>query len=219
MSSPTSPRTGANSTKQLLDELDALMQRMLELPVNETETAPASTTGPTVRVDPPTVLPEPPRSLHFSEPPPSAPTLETPQTWQPPPVRAPAFVPLADPPPPPVAPRFDHLGKPLVSEPARSPLGADVPRAATTTTRSLRGPYSPAVTTLPGGKPLPDAPQRREWVLRPLLWTNRFFDRASYLLGPAGRWLRGDLGRTVLGWCGLAMTAGAVGWGLFKLLG
>src|SRR5437868_7076621 len=54
MSTPTVPPASPNNpTRQLLDELDALMERMLALPVEDHEGEP---------------LPPPPRSLLFREP-------------------------------------------------------------------------------------------------------------------------------------------------------
>jgi hypothetical protein len=48
------------------------------------------------------------------------------------------------------------------------------------------------------------------WLLGTLLWINRTFDRWTGWLGRIGRWLRGPLGRTVLGWVGLGLWAVAL---------
>jgi hypothetical protein len=63
----------------------------------------------------------------------------------------------------------------------------------------------------------PSAPRRRRWtrpVVLPLVWANGIFDGFTYILGPLGRWLRGEAGRAFLGWLGLALLAGAVVWAL-----
>jgi hypothetical protein len=50
------------------------------------------------------------------------------------------------------------------------------------------------------------------WPLRPLLWINLAFDYGTGWLGPLGCWLRGPLGRGVLGWGGLLLLVGALVW-------
>src|SRR5207249_4016962 len=45
---------------------------------------------------------------------------------------------------------------------------------------------------------------------RPLLVGNGTFDLGTRLLGPSGSWLRGEQGRTFLGFTGLALLAAAV---------
>jgi hypothetical protein len=57
------------------------------------------------------------------------------------------------------------------------------------------------------------------WLLRPLLWSNRAFDRWTGWLGRPGRWLRGPLGRAVLGWVGLGLWAVALLVLVWRILG
>jgi hypothetical protein len=65
---------------------------------------------------------------------------------------------------------------------------------------------------------LPDV--KTAWWMQPILWSNRIFDRATLRLGSVGSWLRGENGRTLLGWTGavllvLALTClilDVVGW-------
>jgi hypothetical protein len=62
----------------------------------------------------------------------------------------------------------------------------------------------------------------RRWgrpLLLPLVWANCVFDGFTYLLGPPGRWLRGEAGRAFLGWMGMALLAGAAGWALLDWMG
>jgi hypothetical protein len=56
------------------------------------------------------------------------------------------------------------------------------------------------------------------WLL-PLVWINRVFDWCTHPLGHLGRWLRGDFGRSVLGWTGVALLLAAIGWGCLNWLG
>jgi hypothetical protein len=67
--------------------------------------------------------------------------------------------------------------------------------------------------------PLPVVAALQPGWLRPLLWTNRAFDAGTIWLGPLGRWLRSPGGRAVLGWAGLGLLAGALGWLLVHELG
>src|SRR4051812_3499397 len=58
--STSSPPAGGNSVRQQLDELDALLQRMLELPINQLdETAPAPEPPPRAAKPQPTPIPPP----------------------------------------------------------------------------------------------------------------------------------------------------------------
>jgi len=53
-----------------------------------------------------------------------------------------------------------------------------------------------------------------DWCLRSLLWSNRTFDHCTFWFGRPGRWLQGRTGRMALGWLGIGLLLGAVGWGL-----
>jgi hypothetical protein len=69
-------------------------------------------------------------------------------------------------------------------------------------------------------RPAPRRPAlARGLLLRPFYWTNRAFDRWTERLGRPGRWLRGRRGRTTLGWAGVLLLAGALGWQLLAWLG
>ena len=57
------------------------------------------------------------------------------------------------------------------------------------------------------------------WVCYPLLGINLVFDGLSWLLGPAGRWLRRPGGRAVLGGLGLLLLAAAVARGVLDWMG
>ena len=173
MSKPTPPRspTPLQTTRQQLDELDALLQRMLELPVNQLEEDPAGTeeiaVTPALDEEPIPALPEPlpdaSASYRFAElghPPEDAMLLVSDGEPPPRPVEVPAppdSTPRTDP-----GPRFvnykllTRISEPSESRPAR------------------RTGESPPVSV---------------WLL-PLLWTNQLFDACLGLLGPPGRWLQ-----------------------------
>jgi hypothetical protein len=57
------------------------------------------------------------------------------------------------------------------------------------------------------------------WWLLPLVWCNHLFDYCTFALGEPGAWLRSGPGRTVLGWCGLLLLAGAVAWAVLVEFG
>jgi hypothetical protein len=183
MSTPTVPPASPNNpTRQLLDELDALMERMLSLPVEEVDGA------------------EP-------LPPPRSPLLREPA--------APVIVSIGS--PPSLANRGELIqtvgASPTIRPPARpapttSAAPAPPPTAAATTTSPP--PISAAPHWSPKGileRTLPSRPLevRLAWWMPPILWSNRVFDRATLRLGPVGRWLRGETGRTLLGWSGLVL--------------
>jgi len=55
--------------------------------------------------------------------------------------------------------------------------------------------------------------------LRALVWVNLAFDAFTYLFGPLGGWLRGPTGRTMIGWIGVLLLAGAMAWAWFDWIG
>jgi hypothetical protein len=67
-------------------------------------------------------------------------------------------------------------------------------------------------SAVPGSLPFvaPSRPLGGPFWLLPLLWFNRLFDRLALGLGAPGYWLRGPLGRGLLGWLGLALLATAL---------
>jgi hypothetical protein len=197
---PRSP----SPTRQQLDELDALLERMLSLPVSPTVEEPTSNVAPPA-------LPSPPTTLAPLDPvlPDLEPLLgadEGPLLQKPP--EAPPFTPITPPP------------EPFAASPARSrawlrpllwgrrvlgqwvpwfrPAGAD---RATTLDRPVFHPFGTV------GLEAPPVPL---W-LRPVIWSNQRFDRWTLRLGPYGRWLRRPRGRAVVGGLGLALLAVALG--------
>ncbi|HKI37505.1 MAG TPA: hypothetical protein VKA46_36960 [Gemmataceae bacterium] len=170
-------------TRQQLDDLDALLQRMLALPVNPGEDpADAKAAGP---ADATPRYPDPPAgNMILSEPePPPAPSQPPP-----PPDRRPS--------PRPAAPRESvqlPLLNPVPPAERRAPVLPPPERPQT--------PRQALAASRPRGIP---------FLLRPLLWLNRQFDSLAFNLGAPGRWLRRPAGRTLLGLVGLLLLAAAV---------
>jgi len=216
----------------MLDELDALMERMLSLPVADLDTQ----------------LPAPPQSLLTLEEP-SAPAALTlpPETGSdvesttvpPPPVRAEvesAPLPLQGPhirPVPAGKIIVGRLSAPPFYSPPPEQESAEKNRQANDAgdEQPLGAPAQPPA----GDAALPSliikpsverparAPVRRRSVFRVgfqwLLGLNQAFDRATLWLGGTGQRLRSTRGRLVLGLVGLALFALAVTWCLHDWLG
>lgn len=189
---PTAP-TANDLTRQQLDELDALLQRMLNLPLTGTEppAAPPPPPGPTWRYDAPAappapaphLMPEPPRPVA----PPPAPVI----ALEPPP----APVVVAAPPAPVVA------AAPPAPMPPPEPAAPIIVRVPTPPSAPTPVPVvaKPAVAVVPA----PPAPV----LLWPLVAVNWVFDRAAGLLGPPGWVLRSGFGKNLLGLVGLGLIA------------
>jgi hypothetical protein len=192
------PRSSSldRETRQQLDELDALMQRMLALPVDP----PDNLVNPPIQQSAGDTTSE--GTSVYSEAGPGAALAPEPtfplQVEQP---REKGDSPL-DPVPLPSPPeRMESWGNT-----SRAPVvvpfaGLDSPR-----TVEVKLGKSPGVSA-------ENARSRRvAWPVYPLLWINWPFDRATGLLGPLGRWLRGPGGRALLGWGGLLLLAAALAW-------
>ncbi len=165
-------------TRHQLDELDALLRRILTLPDHA-----------------------------------SADDLDSPPPPSEPPVarRIPIRVPE-------LPPRFWSDGTPTSVSVLVSPPPAEYRDAANESHESSEITRTPIVVE---SAPLP-RPRRfsnADWWLRPLLWSNRVFDRAAMRLGRPGRWLRGSRGRAYLGWIGIGCLATAVLWCLADWIG
>lgn len=198
------------TTKQMLDELDALMERMLSLPVSEGEeastfpkevvkTPPPLSAKLTMLTTPPAV--NPPHRLPPASPPPSLLTKSTPienplssVKYEAPAIEAPPM-------PVPELPR--------VAAPPPEPLTNDV--LPPSTMPKLESLMTETLDT--------DSDAISEYGYQPLLWLNQTFDSATEMLGDGGAWLRSQIGRMLLGLCGLGLTVIAAGWLLKDLLG
>ncbi len=243
-------------TRQLLDELDSLMQRMLALPVGQLEEeirastersavlSPGDEEGPIYRrlaveeMQPtpgdPELNPVPDSAERLSGDEPDRPMgaapelrLTTPTSpeegegapgasgadWEE--ITTSTGTAVEESPPPPEVPDWEN-GLPA------SPEVLAAIRERPLDSAESGGHPTPAAS-LPRG--LPDRPNASlpepvvAWWLRPLLWCNQVFDACTFWLGEPGEWLRSGRGRAVLGWCGLLLLAGAVGWAVLVGLG
>lgn len=227
MSSPAPPRpTGVvSSTRQQLDELDALIERMLVLPVDAGDDLPAATEE---------VPPAP--ALAAASAPESSPITERTAEGDGQGSPGPAEI---------AFPRWAGAGSPdAAGQPSALPatVGKDgAPGGAGPGTAPPPGPpmrpttgqvVSP--TSIPGMALEPGdststtgtsrhAPNEGRSVLAPLWWplrcTNRVFDACTGWLGPVGRWLQGPWGRTFLGLVGLMLLAAAAALGVLDWMG
>jgi hypothetical protein len=207
----------ARSTRQLLGELDALMDQMLSLPVEEGARNVTAPPPPTTRSDPPRPIPPPhqppmhPLAVTMTlldeapaaeaapsnssivvEPnidePIATPTVELPPRHEPPVVAESFWVQEADlvpdPPKGPLAVRGRNALVPIPKRRAEIEVGPIAPLP----TRTIHRSYA--------------------WALR----LNRMLARRTYGLGFVGRFVRSDVGRTILGVVGILMVLIAAGW-------
>jgi hypothetical protein len=205
-------------TRQQLDELEALMQRMLSLPVSEGE-EPAAPPAPPEPKSRAAVLP--PRLRAIPDPPPwddAAPVNDVPPPSprliaRPVEVRAPRGLAAA-------APPVVHSERVSIEEEI-----ANVPEMPATQTAE---PDLAAVPQQPRPRVKPRIAAKRHlvarepeelWWLAPLVWTNHAFDRCTLRLGSSGRWLRGARGRSWIGWSGILLFALAAAWAALEWLG
>jgi hypothetical protein len=188
-------------TWEQLDELDALMQRMLALPIDP----PEEPVSPTPRAgELASVMDEhmaqkitTSNEIGIEKQTDESPDLSHPGTF--PEVAEVAISEL------PSVPRFVPLGTDLTSpsalaiqqEPAQSLFSGPSSPASSPPPPEPPGEHSPASNNSPG-------------PLRPLLWLNWCFCTLMRPLGPLGRVLSGDIGLWLLGLTGLAMLAAAV---------
>jgi hypothetical protein len=240
MSTPRVPRSpgssAPNATKQLLDELDALMERMLALPVNElgddlSAEATATTDLPEEPASVPSAENRPPElegrgpepslspkapaevvGTRLVSPHPASPSLPPPH-WKEEPEHVDALTDTAVATPEPgTLSRAGFWPHPALQAATvlASPVRQEPIQASHPVTPSPRHPVIPWT---------PARPPQNGWWLRSLLWSNRTFDRYIVWLGPLGRWLHSRGGRKALGWAGLGLLGWAIVWGLSDWLG
>jgi hypothetical protein len=183
------------STKQMLDELDALMDKMLSLPMNETEDS--SVSAPEIK--PPSLSPMLSATLTLLEPPSKAPVRDLPSS-------EPLPHPAVNPP---------HVEMPVAPPPMREPAPLPEPMTNDVAPPSVMPKLEPLLEQVSE----PDVPLETQWVYLPLLWMNQAFDAASHGLGGGGAWLRTQAGRMLLGMSGIALMAFAIAWLLRDWMG
>lgn len=187
-------------TRQQLDEIDALLRRMLTLPsmTEEAGTTLPVSTFPTPPVSSATIREAPaPQATAPSDPVVKSWRVEWPQAQ-------------ASPPPSVVA-----WGSPVTTP-------AELPPWATNTAPAAPPPFAAPVVvpqpTLPAqpiisNPPLAEPVQNNggSFAVALLKLLNGIFDLICFLLGPLGMWLRGP-GRNAVGWIGIAMILAAGVW-------
>ena len=193
-------------TRQQLDDLDALLERMLTLPSGQSdmsdamaEPMPAESFAPL----PPTL----PQSY------PAARTVNTQQivqAWRLAPPPAPVEPPMAVAIDAPAAPYPFSLvfGQPM---PTEGPV-APAPFAVSTPAPTIAPAWATAVPTPT------EVSESTSLVAWPFVIVNRIFDMLTHLLGPLGAWARQPAGRTAIGILGILMILGAIGWGVADFL-
>jgi hypothetical protein len=173
----------------MLDEMDALMERMLALPVSDLEDelqipAEAMRHGSLALAE---MSADEAKGREEEEAPSTIPLY---RTEEPPPRPASAMPRQVDwklePPP-----KLDDIAPPATQ---RAPL-PDLPDS-----------------------PAPGFSLRRLFM-SPLWLVNRTYDACTWWLGPLGRWLRGASCRGMLGFTGLLLLAAACGWVVLDLMG
>ncbi|MEI7684780.1 MAG: hypothetical protein WCL32_07110 [Planctomycetota bacterium] len=180
----TRPKDGASlrSTRQLLDELDVLMDQMLAIPV----------------VDDP-------------EPPPRTPALAATLTLiEPDDIAEPEVVTALPAEPAPLPIReipITRLHLPVETPPAEDP---EIDSAIEVSPEALL-PETPVVTLAPR-EPRPLPPSPASWSFRSAIVWDRGFRRMTRRLWLPGRLMRSLFGRTALGLLGLSFLVAAAGW-------
>ena len=210
MSAPSSVQVAESSlprtTRELLSELDALMERMLSLPVEESP-------------------------LEESEPPPRGVTLTFVDTLAPPSTVTATLEPIPEeaadwthrlfhlPAPEPVPVEepillFEAAAPPRVKDNAPAPIPEPHPAVAkaptVARTPSVRSRRPIAIVPLP--------PRSNGWGYRVAVRFERGYRRTTGWFGPLGSMLRSGVGRSLLGLLGLAMLTTALGWIVRDLL-
>lgn len=204
-------------TKQQLEELDTLLQRMLALPTNGQEPPMAMIPQvPEAFVPSPPTLPVPTRA-------PSSDSVV--QSWR---VQTPTATMANQPPlatpvePAPPEPRFfaSPIAQSMAPQAAPSPFPYQMVFGPQTASAA---PAMPVMTPAPAtGIPSPQWQAAKPtsemaplpFSLWPLFVLNKLFDLLTLPLGPLGSWLRQPSGRNTLGWLGILMILGAIGWGV-----
>lgn len=181
----TTAQSPNDLTRQQLDELDDLLQRMLSLPLNPPESFAPAAPAPTFAPPMPTPVPQPvPVAREVAMP---APRAYTPPTPEPP---APVEAPLAWKPAPLPAPR-----------PAPAPMPAPIIERPVPAAAPAR-PLPPAPETLPYAAPQPEP---TPLLFAPFVAFNAVLNWSLGLFGFPGRVLRSGFVKNLLGLAGLGL--------------
>ena len=198
MPTPSRPISPDQPTRQQLDELDALMERMLALPVNQSGEFAGGQDGGTrvANAAAPLTGNARPESTFYV-----ATTARTPASSQVAMDANPTKIEMqSDPPPSATGPPL-QAAMPLAPSPPRQPEAAS----------SLQGTSELNVPEWLRAK-MSYANWRVSWYLRPVVWCNRAYDAGTSWTGPLGQWLRGAQGRALIGVTGLLLLIAAFAW-------
>jgi hypothetical protein len=229
--STSSPPAG-HSMRQQLDELDALLQRMLTLPTNQTDddaAEPMPARRPIAADPTPTPAPSitrQPRMMLLDGSAPVVPPQSPPATWDPhwninlnpqqgssilgsrspaasdPRLASQRLQPEAS---PPVWRAETVAFAPSHSEPTpQPPLSAPAQAVGPPIHRFTAPSMSPTHQPIEEPTSMP---------LLPLVSLNRAFDAVMHCFGPLGQWFCTSTGRNVLGYAGLALLFASAAWG------
>jgi hypothetical protein len=186
-------------TRQQLDEIDALLKRMLTLPPLPGEAAepppPALPAAPMTYPAPSVREVPPPRDPSPGEPVVREWRVEWPQAPAPQPASVVAWGSPAPAGPPSVV--------------GSDPFPVAAPVAANHLPFAVEVPVGPAL--IPGQPPPSTVEPPDSLPVQFLVLVNGTFNILTYLLGPLGTMLRGP-GRAALGWCGILMLLAAAVW-------
>jgi hypothetical protein len=202
------PTTSTLPTRQQLDEIDALLQRMLTLPPIEDEPAEAPPAATPPAPSPPAITFPAPVIREVAATQPALPGDPVVQAWR---VQWPQTSTAA----PAAPPSITAWGTPV-------PLAtlADDPDPNT----SVHGQLAPVPTSAPMGQipvaePVPaDSRPAISLFAWPLIGVNQLFNVLTRPLGLYGDWLRGP-GRTAMGWLGIGLILAAGIWAAGEWLG
>jgi hypothetical protein len=190
-----------SQTRQQLDELDALLQRMLDLPMNS-EPAHVEPFAAVATAPLPPVLSQGsvlPRPATIAEPMQHTWRMTPPDLPRPAPVDTTVDAQFAAEAPYPYSMVYGQQPVAETLPPFAEPVGSSPPEAA---------PYAaPAWAVAAASTHEPTG----SFLLTPIIVLNGVFDALTYLLGPLGAWLRQGSGRNALGWLGIVMILGAIG--------
>jgi hypothetical protein len=175
------PTFSESPTRQQLDELNALMQRMLALPVVPSDEAPDDPEPPAA----PSMPPAPHRAA-----------IALPAPYLPPALLAPRV------------PKGTPTGAGGVVAALERP-GAEMRGTRNLGPSGIRPPLVPRASPLSDSGVLRPKVIMASW-LRPLYWCTQVFDIGVAWTGPLGRRLGAPVGRSILAWTGLLLLAGVL---------
>ncbi|MSU79501.1 MAG: hypothetical protein EXS16_15595 [Gemmataceae bacterium] len=184
------------TTKQMLDELDALMERMLALPVSQPDAVapfPKSVVkGPTLAATLTLLERSPAPNPTPATVPVTAPPTDS-QGWHDHPILNP--------------PHFTQAGQESLTAP--EPSDQPVPLTNAVLPPSALARMEPLLAGLPDLS----MPKVTGWFYLPLVWLNELFDGVTSIAWGTG-WIRMAGGRRFLGFSGIALFLIALGWAL-----